>query len=593
MRSPLFQPRLGALLAALALLVAAPGFVGGAGAETDGTDPLHTRVRSELSEFTTWLSDEGVEGFIGEVGWPDGADADDWNALAEAWYTDADDAGLWVTAWATGEWWPTDYPLLVYEDRFGSEGVDTPSAQARVVEAHLSTAGYLRGVNVAGAEFAAPNVQTTSSFSNENPGTYDVDYHYDSQATFDYLAGRGVELVRLPFRWERIQPQPGGALDEAELQRLTDAVSRARSAGLRVVLDMHNYGAYYLFDGTQGVRRPIGSSQVSVADFADVWQRLSRVFRGDDGVAGYGLMNEPVGLDDDVDWGTTEGAALWERASQAALDAVRGNGDGTLVLVPGYFWSGVQNWTHFHPDAWIADPAGNHRYEAHHYWDSDNSGQYRRSYDEEVELAAEDYPSGCTITGTEGPDELMGTSGDDVICGLGGGDRIRGGDGDDVLRGGPGDDHLLGGPGADRLAGGGGDDTLAGHAGNDPLLHGGPGDDLVYGGPGADELVGGSGADRLGGGGADDVIRGGPGPDRLMASEGADRLAGNAGDDVVAGHSGDDARLHGGFGDDRVYGGTGADALVGGPGADVLIGNEGIDRCLTDPSDRYVASCER
>src|SRR5690606_40639854 len=65
-----------------------------------------------------------------------------------------------------------------------------------------------------------------------------------------------LALVRIPFRWERVQRNPGQALDATELQRLQDAVTRARNAGLKVIIDMHNYGAYYLCDSSQnkGVR---------------------------------------------------------------------------------------------------------------------------------------------------------------------------------------------------------------------------------------------------------------------------------------------------------------------------------------------------
>jgi hypothetical protein len=55
--------------------------------------------------------------------------------------------------------------------------------------------------------------------------------------------------------------------------------------------------------------------------------------------------------------------------------------------VPGYNWSGAQQWTSQHPAAWIVDPAGNHRYEAHHYWDGDNSGAYAATYDAELAAA--------------------------------------------------------------------------------------------------------------------------------------------------------------------------------------------------------------
>ncbi|HEV2743649.1 MAG TPA: hypothetical protein VGV91_10870, partial [Rubrobacter sp.] len=34
-------------------------------------DALHRRVRAELGRFTGWLRENGVDGYVGEVGWPD------------------------------------------------------------------------------------------------------------------------------------------------------------------------------------------------------------------------------------------------------------------------------------------------------------------------------------------------------------------------------------------------------------------------------------------------------------------------------------------------------------------------------------------
>src|SRR3712207_5370331 len=50
-------------------------------------DELHRRVRAELERFAGWLQENGVDGYVGEVGWPDdyAGDAGRWNALAEAW----------------------------------------------------------------------------------------------------------------------------------------------------------------------------------------------------------------------------------------------------------------------------------------------------------------------------------------------------------------------------------------------------------------------------------------------------------------------------------------------------------------------------
>jgi hypothetical protein len=76
-------------------------------------------------------------------------------------------------------------------------------------------------------------------------------------------------------------------------------------------------------------------------------------------------------------------------------------------------------------------------------------------------------PRGCTIIGTEGPDDLSGTPGDDVICGLGGNDMILGRGGNDVIYGDAGRDTVKGGSGNDKLKGGSKGDTLKGGKGND------------------------------------------------------------------------------------------------------------------------------
>jgi hypothetical protein len=375
-----------AALAASALC--APGLLAARGVEAASApaeaDALHHRVRAELKTFTDWLQRNGVEGYIGEVGWPDNyaGDASRWNALAGTWFELADAARLWVTVWSTGEWWGTSYKLAAYEDRHFPAGVDSANTQAAVITTHPTTPSYLRGVNVSGAEFGAPfSLDATSSFSNRKPGRYDYAYHYDGQATFDYLASRGIGLIRLQFRWERIQPTLGDPLDETELRRLKAAVRRATDAGLEVILDVHNFGDYYIEQDGRGVRFAIGSGRLPIRYFVDLWRRLSSNFKGTPGIVGYGLMNEPAGL---PRVGDLSPARVWERASQRALDAIRSGGDHKLVLVQGYEWAGAQRWPTNHPTSWIDDPEDNFRYEAHHYWDRDNSGAYRHSYAEEV-----------------------------------------------------------------------------------------------------------------------------------------------------------------------------------------------------------------
>lgn len=340
-------------------------------------DALHARVLSELRSFTSWLRTgpgAPAQGVIGEVGWPGDASAGGdarWNALARAWYRAAADAGLWVAVWSAGELWADDYKLLVY-----GEG---PSAHPQAAIVERQPGARQRGVNVAGAEFGTPVDEATSPFSNERLGRYGAEYAYPSDAYLAALAARGVAFIRLPVRWERLQPRLGGELDAAELERLEQALDAAGRAGLGVVLDVHNYGAYYLHDpGTgRGVRRVIGSAQVPIAAFADLWRRLSERLRDESALLAYGLMNEPVGL---------ASAAAWERASRAAARAIRATGDRTPILVQSNDWGGVRQFAREHPRGpWVDVP--NVWYEAHHYFDSDRSARYLASYDRELTLA--------------------------------------------------------------------------------------------------------------------------------------------------------------------------------------------------------------
>ena len=362
-----------AVLVSLVLVALAAG-TAGARIET----PLVERAANGLASFERWLArrpGEPARGFIGEVGWPGnpsaGGDAR-WNDVARAWYADAGRAGLWVAAWAAGDRWAGDYRLLVYGTGPSSSRIATP--QAAVVEAQPSP--WLRGVNLAGPEFGSPVDEPTSSFSNERSGVDGPDYSYPSPLTLAALAARGVGFVRLPVRWERIQPEPDGPLDGAESSRLVATVEAAGAAGLGVVVDLHNYGAYYLADpgGLRGIRRPIGSPQVPIGDFADLWRRLSALLEDKPAVIGYGLMNEPVGM---------SGPRSWEAASRAAVAAIRSNGDRKRVFVQSYSWGGVAQFSELHPRGpWIADR--NVWYEAHQYFDADGSARYAASYDDEL-----------------------------------------------------------------------------------------------------------------------------------------------------------------------------------------------------------------
>jgi len=357
-------------LVAVTLVVA-----GGAARTPSADDALVRRARGELAVFTEWLVRNHARGVISEVGWPAGPDAARWNILADAWYRDADAAKLWVTAWSAGPFSLTDtHQVYAHSTLWPVGGVDRRTPQSDVVERHPSSVSYRRGVSVTGGSWG-DGLNGFVPFSNAYPGQFGVDYFYELPSTFRYLASRGVKLVRIDFKWERIQPVLHAALDPVELGRLRDAVDAAASVGLKVILDLHNYGAYQTVSG----RQPVGGPAVSVTDFADVWSRVSREFSRSRAVVAYGIMNEPHDVG---------GPKAWERASQAAVNAIRAVGDDHEIQVSGDNWSHVETWATTHPTAWIVDPLAKIRYDAHQYFDADHSENYQYSYEQELAWAA-------------------------------------------------------------------------------------------------------------------------------------------------------------------------------------------------------------
>lgn len=343
---------------------------------TTQLDRKKEEIAGKLADFTSWLSQYNLPGIISEVGWPL-TSVDAWNEVARRWFTDANSANLWVTVWATGEMWGS-YQLQPYALENGT-WVTKPQSAVLEEPANLTSANYKRGVNVAGAEFGAPDIAATSSFSNTNPGTAGQQYIWNGAATYQYLFGRGHRLVRIPFRWERIQPVLGATLDAAELARMHTSVNAAAAAGLEIILDVHNYGGYFLDEGGGvGVRRTIGSPQVTFDHFADLWARIAAEFNGTPAVIGYGLMNEPVQMTPAA--GLTA-AQTWETAAQRATDAIRAvalpqGAVARWIIVGGYQWSGTWSPGVNHRGPFVTDSASKVMYEAHQYFDDDSSGRY-------------------------------------------------------------------------------------------------------------------------------------------------------------------------------------------------------------------------
>lgn len=213
------------------------------------------------------------------------------------------------------------------------------------------------GVNLAGAEFGENNV----------PGTYNVHYTYPSVNSLDYYKNKGLRLVRLPFLWERLQPVMDEPFDANELARMDAFIAGAKSKGVYVIPDMHNYGRR----NVGGTRYIISSAQVPVSSYVDFWERFAQHYKNDTAIWAYGLMNEPHDM-----------SGTWIGTVQTVINAIRAIDTEHRLLVPGDHWSSAHTWASSNDGMKnITDPADNMLFEAHQYFDYSNQGIYVNSYD--------------------------------------------------------------------------------------------------------------------------------------------------------------------------------------------------------------------
>jgi endoglucanase len=246
------------------------------------------------------------------------------------------------------------YPRTV---SVSSTGFTQPSESSSTAPAASSGAApanpiHLVGVNLAGAEFG---------HKAKLPGRYLINYIYPSEANFKRYADLNLKLVRLPFRWERIQPKLNAELDAAELGRLMTTLDHAKKHNMQVILDMHNYYRYY--------GKLIASNEVPISAFADSWRRIVEEVASHPAVYGYGLMNEPH---------STNGK--WPDAARVAAQAIRAIDQKRWIFVAGDRWSSAFHWpsynTQLATNPWMRDPKNNLVYEAHLYLDKNYSGTY-------------------------------------------------------------------------------------------------------------------------------------------------------------------------------------------------------------------------
>lgn len=220
----------------------------------------------------------------------------------------------------------------------------------------MSREQKLYGVNMSGAEFGEKAL----------PGEIDKDYHYPrSDREYQYFQDKKVRLLRFPIRWERVQQGQYEDLSHTDISQIQQVLDGAHRHGMKVILDLHNFGRYY--------DRPLTLNDADA--LADVWVKLAKEFKNHPGLYGYELMNEPHDLPAGRQ-GLPGGSDTWVELAQHVTSAIRHVDTEHVILIPGYNWQNVQEWTKNNPHLIIHDPSNNLIYTSHMYFDSSRRGTY-------------------------------------------------------------------------------------------------------------------------------------------------------------------------------------------------------------------------
>lgn len=218
------------------------------------------------------------------------------------------------------------------------------SGQGEATQIAPAPASQLFGVNLPRAEFEAIGGR----------------WGWPPTTNMNFFLSLGIRVFRVPFVWARLQPVPGGPLDEEAMVGLDALVQRALDHEAVIILDVHDYG--------RRKGKPIGEpgSPATAEAFAGFWGLLAKRY-GTSPLVWYGLMNEPHDQD----------AQINLMVQNAACLAIRENGGAGKVLFSGIAWTGAHSWiTSGNGEVMLQafDPKNNYCFDMHQYLDEGFGG---------------------------------------------------------------------------------------------------------------------------------------------------------------------------------------------------------------------------
>lgn len=236
-------------------------------------------------------------------------------------------------------------------------------------------------------------VNLSSASGGKVPGTFGTDYMYPRMEDLYYFKAKGVKLIRFPFRAARVVEDLNNIKVDADAAKsdiaaMKAVVAEAERLGMWIFLDAHDYAERTIND----VQYKLGEGEYTIEKFGKMWGAIANEFKDYTNIWGYDLQNEPKVT-----------AQVLVEAYQAAINEIRKVDQNAQIIVEGTNWASAYEWIYGdrsdkqYPEystevAWsykanspwllknLVDPQDKIVFQAHGYFDQDNSGTYQKAY---------------------------------------------------------------------------------------------------------------------------------------------------------------------------------------------------------------------
>lgn len=152
----------------------------------------------------------------------------------------------------------------------------------------------------------------------ENPLKPPVNQHH-TRESYAELAAMGFNSVRFYLNYGLFEDDDNPYVyKESGFEWIDKNVSWARENGMCLVLNMHYpQGGYQ----SQGAGHKLWEDKENQNRLVALWREISRRYKDETGIIGYGLLNEPVVPASDANLGTDKWAALMEKMIKAVRES--------------------------------------------------------------------------------------------------------------------------------------------------------------------------------------------------------------------------------------------------------------------------------